>query len=108
MTFNAGHGWFYRFEATANLQNMKAKGEAASVPLVAAREFPEMLWDITDEGTYCNDEDLMEAGAQSKDQERREKAEVTEELKGFMMQGMTRGFSIFEEVGSFLRHRTWM
>ena len=48
----------------------------------------------------------MESGAQRKDQERREKAEVTEELKGFMMQGMTRGFSIFEEVVSFLRHRT--
>ena len=47
----------------------------------------------------------MELGAQRKDEERREKAEVTEELKGFMMQGMTRGFSIFEEVVSFLRHR---
>ena len=48
----------------------------------------------------------MELGAQRKDEERREKAEVTEELKGFMMQGMTRGFSIFEEVVSFLRHRS--
>ena len=76
------------------------------MPMVAAREFPEMLSDIIDEGTYSDDQDLMESGAQRKDQERREKAEVTEELKGFMMQGLTRGFSIFEEVVSFLRHRT--
>ena len=47
----------------------------------------------------------MESGAQRKDKEWQEKAEVTKEMKRFMMQGMTRGFSIFEKVGSFLRHR---
>ena len=75
--------------------------------MLAAREFPEMLWGIIDEGTYCNHEDLMESGAQRKDKEWQEKAEVTKEMKQFMMQGMTRGFSIFEKVGSFLRHRAW-
>ena len=74
--------------------------------MVAAREFPEMLWDIIDEGTYSHDEDLMESGAQRKDQERREKAEVTEELKGFMMQEMARGCSLFVEA-LFLRRRMW-
>ena len=43
-------------------------------------------------------EDLMELEAQRKDEERQEEEEVTEELKRFMMQEMTRGFSLFEEA----------
>ena len=43
-------------------------------------------------------EDLMELEAQSKDEERQEKEEVTEEPKRFTMQEMARGFSLFEEA----------
>ena len=42
-------------------------------------------------------EDLMELEAQREDEERQEE-EVTEELKRFTMQEMTRGFSLFEEA----------
>ena len=51
-SFNASHGWFHRFKARANLHNVKVSGEAASADTVAAREFPEMLREIIDEGTY--------------------------------------------------------
>ena len=39
-------------------------------------------------------EDLMKLEAQRKDEERKEEEEVTEEPKRFMMQEMTRGFSL--------------
>ena len=52
MSFNAIHGWFYAFKARANLHNVKVSGEAASEDTVAAREFPETLREIIDEGTY--------------------------------------------------------
>ena len=40
----------------------------------------------------------MELEAERKYEERQEEEEVTEELKRFMMQEMTRGFSLFEEA----------
>ena len=43
-------------------------------------------------------EDLMELEAQSKDEERQEEEEVTEEPKRFATQEMPRGFSLFEET----------
>ncbi|KAJ8780405.1 hypothetical protein J1605_011669 [Eschrichtius robustus] len=43
-------------------------------------------------------EDLMELEAQRKDEERQEEEEITEEVKRFMTQEMTRGFSLFEET----------
>ncbi len=43
-------------------------------------------------------ENLMELEAQRKDEERQEEEEVTEGPKRFMMQEMTRGFSLFEEA----------
>ena len=43
-------------------------------------------------------EDLMELEAQRKDEERQEEEEVTEEPKRFTVQGMARGFSLFEEA----------
>ena len=49
---NASHGWFHRFKARANLHNIKVSGEAVSADTIAAREFPEMLQEIIDEGTY--------------------------------------------------------
>ena len=52
VSFNANHGWFHRFKARANLHNVKVSGEAASADTVAAWEFPEMLREIIDEGTY--------------------------------------------------------
>ena len=51
-------------------------------------------------------ENLMELEAQRKDEERQEEEEVAEEPKKFMMQEMTRGFSLFEEALLVLRHRT--
>ena len=50
--FNVSCGWFHWFKARANLYNGKVSGEAASTEMVAAREFPEMLQEIIDEGTY--------------------------------------------------------
>ena len=50
--FNASHVWFHQFKARADLYNVKVSGEAASTEMVAAREFPEMLQEIIDEGTY--------------------------------------------------------
>ena len=40
----------------------------------------------------------MELEAQRKDEERQEEEEVTEEPKRFTVQGMARGFSLFEEA----------
>ena len=51
-SFNASHGWFHWFKARANLHNVKVSGEAASADMVAAQEFPEMLRETVDEGTY--------------------------------------------------------
>ena len=51
-SFNANHGWFHWFKARANLYNIKVSGEAASADAVSAWEFPEMLWEIIDEGVY--------------------------------------------------------
>ena len=42
--------------------------------------------------------------AREKGQRETRGRKVTEELKRFMMQEMTRGFSLFEEVLVFLRH----
>ena len=51
-SFNDNYGLFHWFKARANLYNVKVSGEAASTEMVAAREFPEMLQEIIDEGTY--------------------------------------------------------
>ena len=51
-SFNASHGWFHWFKARANLHSIKVNGEAVSADTVAAREFPEMLQEIIDEGVY--------------------------------------------------------
>ena len=48
-------------------------------------------------GTYVTNEDLLELEAQRKNKERQE-AEVTEEVKRFMVQEMARGFSLSEET----------
>ena len=63
-SFNAIHGWFHWFQARANLHNVKVSGEAVSADTVAAREFPETLWEITDEGTYLPEQvfNVDEAG----------------------------------------------
>lgn len=48
-------GWFHWFKVRANLHNIKVSGEADTVrsaDTIAAQEFPETLWEITDEGTY--------------------------------------------------------
>ena len=45
----AGFRWF---KAGANLHDVNVSGEPVSADTVAAREFPENLWEIIDEGTY--------------------------------------------------------
>ena len=45
----AGFIWF---KAGANLHDVKVSGEPVSADMVAAEEFPEKLWKITDEGAY--------------------------------------------------------
>ena len=51
-SFNASHGLFHRFKARANLHSTNVSGEAADANISAAQEFPEMLQEIIDEGTY--------------------------------------------------------
>ena len=51
-SFNVSHGLFHRFKARANLHSINVSGEAADANIPAAREFPEMLQEIIDEGTY--------------------------------------------------------
>ena len=51
-SFNASHGWLHWFKTRVNLHDVKVSGEVASADMVAAQEFPEMLREITDEGTY--------------------------------------------------------
>ncbi|XP_069396460.1 tigger transposable element-derived protein 1-like [Delphinus delphis] len=50
--FNASHGWFHQFKARANNHNVKVSVKAVSADMVTAREFPEMLREITVEGEY--------------------------------------------------------
>ena len=51
-SFNASHGLFHRFKARSNLHSINVSGEAADANISAAREFPEMLQEIIDKGTY--------------------------------------------------------
>lgn len=59
-SLNASHGWLHQFKARAKFHNIKISGEAVSADRVAAlyskipalQEFPEMLWEIIDEGMY--------------------------------------------------------
>lgn len=51
-SLNASHGWFHEFKARAKFHNVKVSGEAVSADREAAQEFPEILWEIIDEGTY--------------------------------------------------------
>lgn len=48
-SFNASHGWFYRFKARANV---KVSGEAVSADIIAAWEFLCQLTEIIEEGAY--------------------------------------------------------
>ena len=54
-SFNTICGRFHRSKARTNLYNVKVSGEAANADMVAAREFTEMLQEIT-EGTYLPEE----------------------------------------------------
>ncbi|XP_059939309.1 tigger transposable element-derived protein 1-like isoform X2 [Mesoplodon densirostris] len=51
-SFNASRSWVHRFKARAKLHNVKVSDKAASTDTVAAREFPETLREIIDEGAY--------------------------------------------------------
>jgi ABC-type Zn uptake system ZnuABC Zn-binding protein ZnuA len=50
--FVASHGWFSRFEARVNFNNVKVSGEAASADTKAAQMYPEVLRKIIEEGGY--------------------------------------------------------
>ena len=72
-SFNASHGLFHRFKARANLHSINVSGEAADANISAAREFPEMLQEIFDEGMYLPKhifnvvrQDYTERGCQTK------------------------------------------
>ena len=72
-SFNASHGLFHRFKARANLHSINVSGEAADANIPAAREFPEMLQEIFDEGMYLPKhifnvvrQDCTERGCQTK------------------------------------------
>ena len=54
--FNASHNWFHWLKAGANMHNVKVSGEAGNSDMITAWEFPEMLWEITDEGMYLLDQ----------------------------------------------------
>ncbi|XP_066875983.1 tigger transposable element-derived protein 1-like isoform X3 [Kogia breviceps] len=51
-SFNASRSWVHRFKARAKLHNVKVSDKAASTDTIAAREFPETLREIIDEGAY--------------------------------------------------------
>ena len=51
-SFNASHGLFHRFKARTNVHSINVSSEAADANIPAAREFPEMLQEINDEGIY--------------------------------------------------------
>ena len=51
-SFNASHGLFHRFKARTNVHSITVSSEAADANIPAAREFPEMLQEINDEGIY--------------------------------------------------------
>ncbi|XP_057575413.1 tigger transposable element-derived protein 1-like isoform X2 [Hippopotamus amphibius kiboko] len=51
-SFNASRSWVHRFKARAKLRAVKVSDRAASADAVAAREFPETLREIIDEGAY--------------------------------------------------------
>ena len=52
ISFNASHGLFHRFKARTNVHSINVSSEAADANIPAAREFPEMLQEINDEGIY--------------------------------------------------------
>ena len=54
--FAASRGWFDRFAARRKITNVKICGEAASANVDAAREYPEQLRHIIEEGQYTPDQ----------------------------------------------------
>ena len=50
-SFNANHSWFHQFKARASFHNAKVTSKTGRADQAADWEFPEMLQEITDEGT---------------------------------------------------------
>ena len=50
-SFNADHSWFHQFKARASFHNAKVTSKTGRADKAADWEFPEMLQEITDEGT---------------------------------------------------------
>ena len=57
-SFNASHGLFHRFKARTNVHSINVSSEAADANIPAAREFPEMLQAIINEGMYLPKQDF--------------------------------------------------
>ena len=49
--FNAGHSWFHQFKARASFHNVKVTSKTVRGDKAADWKFPELLQEITDEGT---------------------------------------------------------
>lgn len=54
--FFASRGWFDRFLARRKIKNVKISGEAASADLDSARQYPEQLRHVIEEGQYTPDQ----------------------------------------------------
>ena len=63
-SLKASHGWLHQFKARANFHKVKVSGEAVNADMVATQEFPEMLPEIINEGTYLHEQafNVDEAG----------------------------------------------
>ncbi|XP_006635468.2 tigger transposable element-derived protein 1-like [Lepisosteus oculatus] len=63
-SFVASHGWFNRFKARANFQNMRMNGEATGADNVASEYFPDVLAKVIKEGGYLPEQvfNVDEAG----------------------------------------------
>ena len=66
--FKASNGWLYRFLKRKGIRNIKLTGESRSANEVAAKDFPDVLKGIIEEGEYHPDAiyNMDEAGFQYK------------------------------------------
>ncbi|KAG7175022.1 Tigger transposable element-derived protein 1-like 61 [Homarus americanus] len=54
--FNASSGWLHRFKKRNKITNINIGGEEASADRAAARDFPQFLREVMEEGQYTDDQ----------------------------------------------------